>query len=273
MIDINLDDGGAVDMVVEQAEDIALGDTEKSHRSKKKKKVRKPDDTPVDPAKLHTLQLLLIKKVSEAADEEAQSMRDCHGLLFFLIYVLVFVVILTLQMGVGSGGNDLYQTLVDNLFSVDVVDDGDGGVVGTLGGGYDDYYTWFNEAILAQVFTPPECGDGVCDAPEEYPQFQASDDARLFLGCKADCGAVATESVRCRRSSRVARRRTADLTSLASAAYRCARARVTTLVHARHLIAHPSLMFLPHIATLRAREKGDDRLLRSVEAAHRARGG
>ena len=158
--------------------------------------IRRDSSTKHHGATMEQIQQLLIRKLRDAAEEETEGVKNCNGLLFFLIYVLLFVVILSLQLGIGLGANKLYATLTDNLFSADVVQDGNGGIVTSLGGGYADLYTWYEEVILAQVFVPPACGDGICEAPDEYPEFSASDEARSFLGCKADCGAVATEPVR-----------------------------------------------------------------------------
>ncbi|EKX45447.1 hypothetical protein GUITHDRAFT_108711 [Guillardia theta CCMP2712] len=45
----------------------------------------------------------------------------------------------------------------------------------------NDFYAWLSKAVISNVFTDPICGDGVCDAPDEYPGFSR-------FGCVADCG-------------------------------------------------------------------------------------
>ena len=50
-------------------------------------------------------------------------------------------------------------------------------------------------AVLDSIFTQHDCGDGVCAAPDEYPTFQAADDARQFVGCRADCGLARAATV------------------------------------------------------------------------------
>ena len=54
--------------------------------------------------------------------------------------------------------------------------------------------------ILDSIFTDPVCGNAHCETPEEYPAFQAADDARGeadFSGqqCQADCGPAPTRAV------------------------------------------------------------------------------
>ena len=39
------------------------------------------------------------------------------------------------------------------------------------------------QTLVAAVWADPQCGDGVCDAPQEMPGFGAH-------GCAADCGAL-----------------------------------------------------------------------------------
>jgi len=39
------------------------------------------------------------------------------------------------------------------------------------------------EATVSKVWTEPDCGDGVCEAPVEFPGYDR-------FGCKADCGSV-----------------------------------------------------------------------------------
>ena len=44
------------------------------------------------------------------------------------------------------------------------------------------------QVVVKKIFIDPTCGDGVCEAPEEYPNFHPAHDSREFIGCKADCG-------------------------------------------------------------------------------------
>ena len=47
--------------------------------------------------------------------------------------------------------------------------------------GVDEFYEWFDKAIIQRVFQGAVCGDGSCDAPEEFPGFGR-------FGCERDCG-------------------------------------------------------------------------------------
>lgn len=58
----------------------------------------------------------------------------------------------------------------------------------------DEIRTWL-EGVLSTVYQPPNCGDGLCLGPEEYPSFQAHPEARSFSGCRTDCGQAKTTPV------------------------------------------------------------------------------
>ena len=45
----------------------------------------------------------------------------------------------------------------------------------------DEFYSWFDKTIIKPVFQDAVCGDGRCDAPEEFPGFGR-------FGCERDCG-------------------------------------------------------------------------------------
>jgi len=46
----------------------------------------------------------------------------------------------------------------------------------------DEVFSWLEETVT-KVWTDPDCGDGVCDAPIEFPGYDR-------FGCSADCGSV-----------------------------------------------------------------------------------
>jgi hypothetical protein len=45
----------------------------------------------------------------------------------------------------------------------------------------DEFYHWFQESIIQNIFQDPICGDGTCDDPQEFPGFGR-------FGCEKDCG-------------------------------------------------------------------------------------
>ena len=47
-------------------------------------------------------------------------------------------------------------------------------------GSKDDLFYWIKTKIVT-LFTDPVCGNGICEGPEEYPQWSHS-------GCAQDCG-------------------------------------------------------------------------------------
>ena len=51
------------------------------------------------------------------------------------------------------------------------------------------------QVVVDKIFIDPFCGDGFYEAPDEFPYYHAADDAREFIGCKADCGQVDTETI------------------------------------------------------------------------------
>ena len=42
-------------------------------------------------------------------------------------------------------------------------------------------YDWLSESVVDSIWTDIPCGDGICQAPYEFPAFGR-------FGCKADCG-------------------------------------------------------------------------------------
>ena len=43
--------------------------------------------------------------------------------------------------------------------------------------------TWLSTIMVDKVWQDPFCGNGLCEPPQEYPQFR-------YYGCAADCGCV-----------------------------------------------------------------------------------
>ncbi|KAK3243862.1 hypothetical protein CYMTET_46504 [Cymbomonas tetramitiformis] len=52
-------------------------------------------------------------------------------------------------------------------------------------------YTWL-EKLVGDVWVDPQCGDGICESPYEYPGFGIT---RESFGCPADCGVNPSTSV------------------------------------------------------------------------------
>ena len=44
-------------------------------------------------------------------------------------------------------------------------------------------WSWLNRSLVQDVFTDPICGDGTCDVPQEFEQWES-------YGCAEDCGSV-----------------------------------------------------------------------------------
>ena len=44
-------------------------------------------------------------------------------------------------------------------------------------------WSWINRSLIQNVFTDPICGDGTCDVPQEFQQWES-------YGCAEDCGSV-----------------------------------------------------------------------------------
>eukprot|EP00897_Mesotaenium_endlicherianum_P009133 jgi/Mesen1/8248/ME000445S07401 len=89
----------------------------------------------------------------------------------FLSFVTVYMTILYLQ----QQSFKTYQTvsthkqlLPDNTF---------------LFQNADDIYSWINDTILQNIYRDPDCGNGICSYPEEFPGFGR-------FGCTADCGVL-----------------------------------------------------------------------------------
>ena len=57
--------------------------------------------------------------------------------------------------------------------------------------------SWFEQNVLDALFVEPNCGDGVCTAPEEYPKVEMGDvdSLKTWSGCLADCLQAATARV------------------------------------------------------------------------------
>ncbi|CAI5518018.1 unnamed protein product [Closterium sp. Naga37s-1] len=65
-----------------------------------------------------------------------------------------------------------------------------------------DFYTWLNNSIIQVIWSDPQCGDGTCTPPTEFPAVGR-------FGCAQDCGnarnvTTVTVALRCHFTSREA---------------------------------------------------------------------
>ncbi|CAI5508736.1 unnamed protein product [Closterium sp. Naga37s-1] len=65
-----------------------------------------------------------------------------------------------------------------------------------------DFYTWLNNSIIQVIWSDPQCGDGTCTPPTEFPAVGR-------FGCAQDCGnarnvTTVTVALRCHFASREA---------------------------------------------------------------------
>mmetsp|Transcript_68679 Transcript_68679/g.191449 ORF Transcript_68679/g.191449 Transcript_68679/m.191449 type:complete len:783 (+) Transcript_68679:609-2957(+) len=151
--------------------------------------------------KLERAAYLLVEDIDLRIRKDLESRSNITKLVFYLITVVIFMSMVMFQASTFTGQNQIiHQTITAGLFtSASGTMDENGAVKDVLvfsgtseASGVLD---WFETNILQSIFTANNCGDDVCSAPEEYPHFQAGSNARVFQGCKKDCGTAPTSRV------------------------------------------------------------------------------
>jgi len=128
-------------------------------------------------------------------DVSVQKVKDYHKLFIFMIYVTFFLSVVSMQARFTSRSGSMYELIKGNLFDVATQTVDQNGVVLDTMASKEVFYDWLDQKLLKTIFVKAPCGDNICEAPDEYPQFQAADDARQFVGCAADCGRAPTKKV------------------------------------------------------------------------------
>lgn len=123
----------------------------------------------------------LIEKVEQKISRSTSYTRLAATFLFFVIALVVVF----MQRDVASA-NSVETSFVNALISRLPVTGSGGyfnsgtGATGVLSS-TQELYDWLSDALVSNVFIDPVCGDGRCEAPDEYPGFGR-------FGCVADCG-------------------------------------------------------------------------------------
>ena len=112
----------------------------------------------------------LSKKYATAHERRGQY----RGILSHLLYMVVLFVMLVLQMR----PSEIYE-VTDILSTLLPKDAGSGESTDRLSG-VSEVYDWIG-AFVGPAWKDPRCGDGVCEAPIEFPGFGR-------FGCAPDCG-------------------------------------------------------------------------------------
>eukprot|EP00897_Mesotaenium_endlicherianum_P009508 jgi/Mesen1/8586/ME000005S08552 len=113
----------------------------------------------------------ILYKLCLKVRETQLNRSNYFALACFLSFVTVFMTVLYLQQQSFKTYETVSthkQLLPDNTFVFDHA---------------GDIYDWINNTILQTIYTDPDCGNGICSYPEEFPGFGR-------FGCIADCGVL-----------------------------------------------------------------------------------
>ena len=142
---------------------------------------------------------------SVVLDEALAAIQEAHGgfvgmlsgyvaLLKFFVFLLLFIVVVLLQNEDSATAANIGTTVSLHLFDDNAFLNADGSVSTTFATA-SNIYDWFDQ-FVGNTFPPPVCGDGRCEAPEEFtswfPYIQdeagGSVNAERFDPCLSDCG-------------------------------------------------------------------------------------
>jgi len=140
---------------------------------------------------------LVVEELEKRIVTNAVMRRSYIKLSWYLAALLLLLLVLQFQLKIGDDTEgQIHAVLRDQLFSVETgTKNFQDQIISTLST-KEDILTWFKASLVDSIFTAPTCGDEVCAAPEEYPTFAASESARQFHGCEADCGRATTQRVK-----------------------------------------------------------------------------
>eukprot|EP00297_Palpitomonas_bilix_P001924 CAMPEP_0113904696 /NCGR_PEP_ID=MMETSP0780_2-20120614/23454_1 /TAXON_ID=652834 /ORGANISM="Palpitomonas bilix" /LENGTH=1416 /DNA_ID=CAMNT_0000898451 /DNA_START=419 /DNA_END=4669 /DNA_ORIENTATION=- /assembly_acc=CAM_ASM_000599 len=121
-----------------------------------------------------------LQRVKESLEKKEELKVNYLNLFGFIIFTALFMAILVMQKN-PTIAFQVENSLIESTFTIP------SGLVDPNAELYYDVgtpaeiYTWMNKTILGSVFVDSSCGNGKCEAPDEYKGFGR-------FGCQSDCG-------------------------------------------------------------------------------------
>ena len=130
-----------------------------------------------------------VARVSARCAAYFEILRGCTALAKYLLLVVLFMTVILWQNEHASEAKSIGDAMRQTLFAdVDAI-------AGLKFTDESQIYDWLR-STMEVIFTDPVCGDGFCEAPEEFASFEpAPGSARDFSPCPADCPTTETVSV------------------------------------------------------------------------------
>lgn len=124
---------------------------------------------------------VVLENIYEQVKQSNENRYNYVSLIFFLLYSILYVVIIMLQRR-ASDAFLVEESLKGSLFSeqTNTIEMSSGEIVQNMDS-FAHIIKWFRVQLVDSVYTDPVCGDGVCESPIEYAQWES-------YGCADDCG-------------------------------------------------------------------------------------
>jgi hypothetical protein len=113
--------------------------------------------------------------LQELVEAHIKRKRDYYDLLVFMAYFLLYVSILALEADPSAMFK--MQQSIQNAFLPEAA---------SFVSGRKAFGSWLSDTVLANTFKDATCGNGLCEAPAEFPAYGIP--FGNAYGCAADCG-------------------------------------------------------------------------------------
>ena len=130
-------------------------------------------------------QVSALRNLREHVVGYSTTIAGYFALFKYLCLVLLLMIVIMGQNSASQQASSIKATVEDALYDVKTGTIEMGNIVSSVGSA-DDIIA-FLEKMVSTVFIEPTCGDGICEAPEEYPTWLPAADGREFTPCMSDC--------------------------------------------------------------------------------------
>jgi len=124
---------------------------------------------------------VIVENIHEQLVQNQENKSNYCKLLFFLLYVVLYIGIIGMQRAPGVSFQ-VEEAIKTALFSerTNTLEWSSGEITINMDS-ISHIWQWFEATIVDGIFLDPVCGDGICDIPLEYRQWES-------YGCSDDCG-------------------------------------------------------------------------------------